>query len=67
MKSRSSLKLKLNTIELNKSNLSNLERLAKFLGLNIKRKFVESDRSYKHHLIKAIQRWEKEYARGLHG
>lgn len=63
--SRSPLKHKLNSEELHYSELCDVERLANFLKLSIERKLLESDNNYKHRLIKAIQRWEKEYARGL--
>lgn len=63
-KVRSSLKLRLQVPDLAKVPLGYLERLVKFLGLPVERKDSESDGPFRHRLMSAICRWEKEYQMG---
>ena len=50
--------------DLQLTSIENLERLIKFLKLEVIRNNIESDNLYRHRLIGAIQRREKEYQIG---
>lgn len=58
------MKCRLNSGDFRKASVDGLERLAKFLGLQIAKKANESEGAYRRRLVLAISRWEKEYQYG---
>lgn len=55
--------MKLKREDLVAARTEGLVRLASFLKLNIARGLNETEGQFRHRLINAIQRWEKQYAR----